>query len=282
MREIVLDTETTGLDPLAGHRVVEVGCIELVNTVATGRTFHAYFNPADAHADGRAGRSRAERRVPVRQAAVRRQGRGVPGVRRRRPAGDPQRAVRHRLPQCRARARRQGRSSPTPMSTPFGRAPQVPRPARQPRRALRALRHRQLEPHQARRAARFGAAGRGLSRAERRPSARSRPGGRDGGRVGICHGRQQSAGAPAAAACAEPEAELAAHVAFLARSRSRSGSRSRWLQPTRFRRPAASCRAGRAARGAASRPWRPAACRCRWHRGSPTPIRPSHDRRHRS
>jgi DNA polymerase III subunit epsilon len=45
MREIVLDTETTGLDPLAGHRVVEVGCIELLNTVATGRTFHAYFNP---------------------------------------------------------------------------------------------------------------------------------------------------------------------------------------------------------------------------------------------
>jgi DNA polymerase-3 subunit epsilon len=45
MREIVLDTETTGLDPLAGHRVVEVGCIELENTVATGRTFHAYFNP---------------------------------------------------------------------------------------------------------------------------------------------------------------------------------------------------------------------------------------------
>lgn len=45
MREIVLDTETTGLDPLAGHRVVEVGCIELINTVATGNTFHAYFNP---------------------------------------------------------------------------------------------------------------------------------------------------------------------------------------------------------------------------------------------
>ena len=45
MREIVLDTETTGLDPLAGHRVVEVGCIELFNTVATGKSFHAYFNP---------------------------------------------------------------------------------------------------------------------------------------------------------------------------------------------------------------------------------------------
>jgi DNA polymerase III subunit epsilon len=45
MREIVLDTETTGLDPLAGHRVVEVGCIELENLVATGRSFQAYFNP---------------------------------------------------------------------------------------------------------------------------------------------------------------------------------------------------------------------------------------------
>ncbi|MBM3646200.1 MAG: DNA polymerase III subunit epsilon [Alphaproteobacteria bacterium] len=45
MREIVLDTETTGLDPLAGHRVVELGCLELANTVATGKTFHAYFNP---------------------------------------------------------------------------------------------------------------------------------------------------------------------------------------------------------------------------------------------
>ena len=45
MREIVLDTETTGLDPLAGHRVVEIGCIELENLVATGRSFQAYFNP---------------------------------------------------------------------------------------------------------------------------------------------------------------------------------------------------------------------------------------------
>jgi DNA polymerase-3 subunit epsilon len=45
VREVVLDTETTGLDPLAGHRVVEIGCIELVNTVATGRTFQVYFNP---------------------------------------------------------------------------------------------------------------------------------------------------------------------------------------------------------------------------------------------
>ncbi len=45
MREIVFDTETTGLSPLAGDRVVEIGCVELVNRVETGRTFHAYFNP---------------------------------------------------------------------------------------------------------------------------------------------------------------------------------------------------------------------------------------------
>jgi DNA polymerase-3 subunit epsilon len=45
MREIVFDTETTGLSPLAGDRMVEIGCIELFNRVETGRTFHAYFNP---------------------------------------------------------------------------------------------------------------------------------------------------------------------------------------------------------------------------------------------
>jgi DNA polymerase-3 subunit epsilon len=45
MREIVFDTETTGLSPLTGDRVVEIGCVELVNKVETGRHFHAYFNP---------------------------------------------------------------------------------------------------------------------------------------------------------------------------------------------------------------------------------------------
>jgi len=45
MREIVFDTETTGLDPKTGDRMVEIGCIELVNRVPTGATFHAYFNP---------------------------------------------------------------------------------------------------------------------------------------------------------------------------------------------------------------------------------------------
>ncbi|WP_380873098.1 DNA polymerase III subunit epsilon [Sphingomonas sp. DBB INV C78] len=45
MREIVFDTETTGLSPADGHRLVEIGCVELINRCETGRTYHAYFNP---------------------------------------------------------------------------------------------------------------------------------------------------------------------------------------------------------------------------------------------
>lgn len=45
MREIVLDTETTGLDPAFGHRIVEIGCVELYNHVPTQRTYHCYLNP---------------------------------------------------------------------------------------------------------------------------------------------------------------------------------------------------------------------------------------------
>jgi DNA polymerase-3 subunit epsilon len=45
MREIVLDTETTGLDPYQGHRLVEIGCVELLNRIPTGQTFHRYLNP---------------------------------------------------------------------------------------------------------------------------------------------------------------------------------------------------------------------------------------------
>ena len=45
MREIVFDTETTGLDPKRGDRMVEMGCVEMVNRVTTGNTYHAYYNP---------------------------------------------------------------------------------------------------------------------------------------------------------------------------------------------------------------------------------------------
>src|SRR6266478_4615142 len=45
MREIVLDTETTGLDPYQGDRLVEIGCVELYNKIPTGQSFHCYINP---------------------------------------------------------------------------------------------------------------------------------------------------------------------------------------------------------------------------------------------
>jgi DNA polymerase-3 subunit epsilon len=48
VREIVFDTETTGLNPAGGDRMVEIGCIEMINRVETGRSFHAYFNPQRA------------------------------------------------------------------------------------------------------------------------------------------------------------------------------------------------------------------------------------------
>ncbi len=45
MREIALDTETTGLDPASGHRIVEIGCVEMISHVRTGRVYHTYLNP---------------------------------------------------------------------------------------------------------------------------------------------------------------------------------------------------------------------------------------------
>ena len=51
MREIVLDTETTGFDPFSGDRIVEIGAIELHGHVATGKTFHEYIDPERAMPD---------------------------------------------------------------------------------------------------------------------------------------------------------------------------------------------------------------------------------------
>ena len=56
MREIVLDTETTGMDPAEGDKLVEIGCVELINHIPTGRTYHQYINP--------------EREVPAEAVAV--------------------------------------------------------------------------------------------------------------------------------------------------------------------------------------------------------------------
>ncbi|MGQ8365848.1 DNA polymerase III subunit epsilon [Glaciecola sp. 1036] len=45
MRQIVLDTETTGIDPADGHRIIEIGCVELIDRKLTGNTYHQYINP---------------------------------------------------------------------------------------------------------------------------------------------------------------------------------------------------------------------------------------------
>mgnify|MGYP001101925199 CR=1 FL=1 len=45
MRQIILDTETTGLDPKQGHRIIEIGCVEMINRRLTGNTYHVYINP---------------------------------------------------------------------------------------------------------------------------------------------------------------------------------------------------------------------------------------------
>ncbi len=52
MRQIVLDTETTGLEPELGHRIIEIGCVEIMNRRVTGRTFHRYLNPERAIDEG--------------------------------------------------------------------------------------------------------------------------------------------------------------------------------------------------------------------------------------
>ena len=104
MREIVFDTETTGLDPYQGDRLVEIGCVELVNGFPTGTGFHAISIPQRDMPDGRLQGARPVDRVPQGQAAVRRRLRGVPRLRRRCAAGRAQCDVRSRLHQCRARA----------------------------------------------------------------------------------------------------------------------------------------------------------------------------------
>ena len=52
MRQIILDTETTGLEPKQGHRIIEIGCVELINRRETNRNFHQYINPERDIEDG--------------------------------------------------------------------------------------------------------------------------------------------------------------------------------------------------------------------------------------
>ena len=72
MRQIVLDTETTGLDPRSGHRIIEVACIEMENRRFTGRHLHKYVNPEREIDEGAQAGARYQPRIPGRQAEIRR------------------------------------------------------------------------------------------------------------------------------------------------------------------------------------------------------------------
>ena len=110
MREIVLDTETTGLDPNDGHRLVEIGCVEMANGLPDRPDLAPLLQSRARHAAGGLRRPRPVARLPCRQAALRRAGRGVPGLHRRCAPRHPQCRLRHALPQCRARPARTSRS----------------------------------------------------------------------------------------------------------------------------------------------------------------------------
>ena len=100
MREIVLDTETTGLDPLRGDRLVEIGCVEIINRMPTGQIFHRHINPerdmpAEAFAvHGLSSEFLADKPLFAHVAEE------FLEIHRRSAAGDLQRIVRYRLHQC--------------------------------------------------------------------------------------------------------------------------------------------------------------------------------------
>ena len=83
MREIVLDTETTGLDPAQGHRLVEIGAVEIVNQIATGAVFHALINPEREVPEEAPAHPRPFHGFLTRQAGVRGGGRRISRLPRR-------------------------------------------------------------------------------------------------------------------------------------------------------------------------------------------------------
>ena len=179
IREIVFDTETTGLSPNGGDRIVEIGCVEMFNHIPTGQSFHVYINP--------------ERDMPEGAFAVH-------GLSSEFLSDKPvfsavaddfltfigdAKLVAHNasfdIGFVNAEIRRLGHP---PIDAEQGRRhaahlkAQAPLRQQQPRRAVRALRDRQFTPHQARRAARRGDPGRSLYGAARRPAGGSRLGDR--------------------------------------------------------------------------------------------------------
>ena len=103
MRELVLDTETTGLDPLNGDRIVEIGCVEIFNHIATGQTYHQYINPERACRPVRL-LFMALARNSIRLSGFCGCGRWFSGFHRRRPACNSQCEIRHGVHQRRTPA----------------------------------------------------------------------------------------------------------------------------------------------------------------------------------
>ena len=205
VREIVLDTETTGLDPFQGHRLVEIGCVELINRFPSGQSFHRYVNP--------------ERDMPAEAFAV--HGLSAEFLRDK-PRfdeiadelvafiGDAP-LVAHNamfdLGFLNAELERAGKDAGgagAPGRHAAACAPQASGRAQSPRRSVRALWHRQFPPHQARRAARRGDPGRGLSRADRRPPGAAHTG-RDRHRTVPARCRRHPGPRAAAAAPVTPD-----------------------------------------------------------------------------
>ena len=212
MRQIVLDTETTGLEPELNHRIIEIGCVELVNRRSTGRTFHRYLNPERDIDDGAL---------------------AVHGISRTELDGQPRFAeiadellaflggaelVIHNAAfdvafldaELGAPA---GRAAPADLAVPDSRhagagARAASGSAQQPGRAVQALRRRQLRARAARRTAGCAHSGGRLPGDDRRPGgARAHGGGRDGARPRRGAGRARAVahrGAAAGAASPAP------------------------------------------------------------------------------
>ena len=216
MREIVLDTETTGFDPLTGDRIVEIGCVEVINYIPTDNQLHLYINPErDMPPGAFAVHGLSEeflRDKPVFAADLR----PVPGFHRRLAAGYPQRRIRHAVHQCRVGPARHQAAADVAVARHrrHGKA-EVPRRSRQPGRAVPALRHRQLQPHAPRRSARRPASGRGLSGTPGRSSARP------------CAGRQPRAKSHATPTAAPSRSSASAANRAPMRRRRRSWRRIR-------------------------------------------------------
>ena len=216
MREIVLDTETTGLDPDAGDRIVEIGAVEIVNHMPTGRSFHRYINPqrdvppeaVEVH--GLTAAFLSDK--PVFRAIAAEFAEFI---------GDARLVIHNAAFDMKFLNAELGWAGQhRPCLGPGGRharprPPSLPGRQQHPRRALPAIWRRQYRPAEARRPARLGTAGRGLSGADGRPAAGSRaerrlPSGP--GIVGIWVPPARASAAPAAS----QRRGAAAHAAFVA------------------------------------------------------------------